>query len=267
MSDIRKLEARANQARQYIVQMIHEAGSGHPGGSLSCTDILTCIYENEVDFSKENRDQVVLSKGHAAPALYAQLCVSGVFDPEEFHTFRKLGTRLQGHPNMNDLPGVDMSTGSLGQGISTAAGLALGDKYQGIDRKVWCICGDGEFQEGQVYEALECAVAYGLNNLIVILDLNRLQITGDVANVCDPDLYAGKLKAFGFDVIELDGHDMSQILDAMEKAKKADKPTALVCHTINGKGVSFMENEAGWHGTAPNDAQFEQAMKELEVKA
>lgn len=265
--DNRKIEARSNAARKYILQMIHEAGSGHPGGSLSCTDILSCIYENEVDFTKEDRDRVVLSKGHAAPALYAQLCLSGLFAPEEFETFRQLGTRLQGHPNMNDLPGVDMSTGSLGQGISTAVGMALADKYQGKDRKTWCICGDGEFQEGQVYEALECASAYGLNNLIVVLDLNKLQITGDVAQVTKPELFADKLKAFGFQVFELDGHNIDEILAAMDQAKKTERPAALVCHTVKGKGVSFMENDANWHGTAPNDAQYEQAEKELEAKA
>lgn len=258
------LADHARQARRNIIDMVSAAGSGHPGGSLSCTDILTWIYDQEIDFSSPDRDRLVLSKGHAAPALYAQLAVHERISREEMLSLRRLGSPLQGHPNMEDLPDVDMSTGSLGQGLSAAVGMAWADRYLQKERRTWAVCGDGEFEEGQIWEALMSAARYGLNNLILFLDQNGLQIEGSVPAICGTDSYAQRLRAFNWNVLEIDGHDFDQIAEATARAKSASQPTAIVCQTIKGKGVSYMENEAGWHGKAPDAAQRIQALTELE---
>ena len=259
-----RLAAHARQARKNIIDMVAAAGSGHPGGSLSCTDFLTWIYDVEIDFDDPNRDRLVLSKGHAAPALYAQLALHQRISRKEMLSLRKLGSPLQGHPNMEDLPDVDMSTGSLGQGLSAAVGMAWADRYLQKERRTWAVCGDGEFEEGQIWEALMCAANYHLNNLVLFLDENGLQIEGSVPDICGTSTYAGRLQAFGWNVLEIDGHSFSEIEEAATKAKTALEPTAIVCHTRKGKGVSFMENEAGWHGKAPDAIQRAQALMELE---
>lgn len=264
-----ELREIARSARIDAIKGIHAAGSGHPGGSFSCTDILTALYFNIMNIdpdnpSKEDRDRFVLSKGHAAPALYSVLAHRGFFDPEELLTLRKLGTRLQGHPDMDHTPGVDISTGSLGQGFSAAVGMAIADKIDGRDRRVFTVLGDGELQEGIVWEAALSAAKYGLDKLVTIVDLNNLQIDGDVNAVKKVEPVADKFKAFGFETVECDGHDMDDLLAAFDKALAASgRPVCIVARTVKGKGVSFMENNAGWHGKAPDDEQFEQALKEL----
>ncbi len=262
------LEKIANQSRRNIIKMIYKAQSGHPGGSLSCIDLLTYLYQKEVKLTKENvhsndRNKLILSKGHGAPALYASLQQLGLLSEEDLWTFRQIDSALQGHPNMNDVSGVDMSTGSLGQGISVAVGIALANKIQNKAYKTYVICGDGEFEEGQVYEALMAAGYYQLKDLIVLIDHNGLQIDGKLEDVMDPSPWIEKLQAFRFNTLEIDGHDFSEIEAAIEKAKESDRPTAIVAHTIKGKGVSFMENQAGWHGKAPNEQQLKQALLEL----
>ncbi|MEI3336263.1 MAG: transketolase [Clostridium sp.] len=259
----------SKQIRKDIVQMLTESASGHPGGSLSATDIVTTLFFSELNIDPnnpkdENRDRFVLSKGHAAPVLYSALARRGFFDPKELLTLRKTGSRLQGHPNMNDLPGIDMSTGSLGQGISAAVGMALAGKADNKSYRVYALLGDGELEEGQVWEASMCAAHYKLDNLTAFVDFNGLQIDGEITKVMNPSPIDKKFEAFGWNVLVIDGHNYDEILDAIEKAKNhKGQPTAIICNTVKGKGVSFMENEASWHGTAPNKEQCEIALKEL----
>ena len=268
-SEKKELIKIACKVRMGIIEGTHSAKSGHPGGSLSAADMYTYLYFREMNVDPEkpddpDRDRFVLSKGHTAPGLYSVLAQRGFFPAEELKTLRKIGSRLQGHPNMNMTPGVDMSTGSLGQGVSAAAGMALAAKKQGKDLRVYTLLGDGEIEEGQVWEAMMFAHHYGLDNLCVIVDNNDLQIDGRIADVIDPYPIPDKFKAFGLHVEEIDGHDFDQIEAALESAKKTkDVPTAIIMKTLKGKGVSFMEDQAGWHGKAPNDEQYEQAMEEL----
>lgn len=256
--------------REDIIRMLTESGSGHPGGSLSAVEIMTTLYFNEMNVDPQNpkdpnRDRFVLSKGHAAPVLYSVLAEKGFFNKEELMKLRKIGAMLQGHPNMTYIPGVDMSTGSLGQGISAAVGMALAGKLDKKTYRVYSLLGDGELEEGQVWEAAMAAAHYKLNNLTAFVDFNGLQIDGDVSEVMNPNPIADKFVAFGWNVIYLqDGHDLVAIKNAIEESKKVkDKPTMIVCKTIKGKGVSFMENEAGWHGSTPNKEQCEQALSEI----
>jgi transketolase len=267
-----QLAINACKVRMGIVESTHAAKCGHPGGSLSAADLFTYLYCKEMNVDPKNpkwedRDRFVLSKGHTAPGLYAALAQRGFFPVEDLITLRKAGSYLQGHPNMNTVPGVDMSTGSLGQGISTACGMALAAKVKGKDYRVYTLLGDGEIQEGQVWEACMFASHYKLDNLCVIIDNNGLQIDGDVAKVMSPYPIVEKLEAFGFHTQAIDGHDMEAIEAALNAAKAVKgQPSAIVMKTVKGKGVSFMENNAGWHGVAPNDAQFEQAMNELRAQ-
>ena len=268
----KQLMATACKVRMTAVRGVHAAKAGHPGGSLSAADMFTYLYfkEMKVDPANpkwEDRDRFVLSKGHTAPGLYATLALRGFFPVDDMDTLRQIGSHLQGHPNMNETPGVDMSTGSLGQGISAAAGMALAAKYQKKDCRVYTLLGDGEIQEGQVWEAMMFAAHYKLDNLCVIIDNNGLQIDGRVADVMSPYPIPEKLAAFGFEVVEIDGHDFDQIEAAFEKAKATKgKPFGIVMKTTKGKDVSFMENNAGWHGKAPNDDEYAQAMSELQAK-
>ena len=268
----KQLQVTACKVRMGIIESTHAAKCGHPGGSLSAADMLTYLYFRELRVDPSNpqwtdRDRFVLSKGHCAPGLYAALAHRGFFPVEDLLTLRKVGSYLQGHPNMNSVPGVDMSTGSLGQGISAACGMALAGKLKKQDYRVYTLLGDGEIQEGQVWEACMFASHYHLDNLCVIVDNNGLQIDGDVAKVMSPYPIDAKLEAFGFHVRMIDGHDFDAIEQALNEAKTiTGKPSAIVMHTVKGKDVSFMENNAGWHGVAPNDAQYEQAMAELKEK-
>lgn len=263
------LMKKANQVRQGIISSVHSAKSGHPGGSLSAADIFTYLYFEEMNVDPanpedENRDRFVLSKGHTAPGYYATLALKGFFPKEELNTLRHLGSRLQGHPDMKHIPGVDMSSGSLGQGLSAAVGMALAAKLNNRDYRTYCLCGDGEIQEGQIWEAAMFAGHRKLDNLLVIVDNNNLQIDGTVAEVCSPYPIDEKFKAFGFNVITINGNDFDEIDSAFKEAKNTKgMPTAIIANTIKGKGVSFMENQAGWHGKAPNDEQYEQAADEL----
>lgn len=267
-----ELKLTAANIRKGIVTAVHSAKSGHPGGSLSAADMYTFLYFEQMknidpaDPQKADRDRFVLSKGHTAPGLYSTLAHRGYFPVEELTTLRKLGSRLQGHPCMNETPGVDMSSGSLGQGLSVAVGMALSAKLSNKDYRVYSLLGDGEIQEGQIWEAAMFAGANKLSNLTVIVDNNGLQIDGRVADVCSVYPIADKFKAFNFNTVEIDGHDFDQIRAAF-KAAEADteKPTAIIMKTLKGKGVSFMEDQAGWHGKAPNDEEFEQAIKELDA--
>ena len=270
--ELNQLSITACKVRMGIIESTHAAKCGHPGGSLSAADMFTYLYFKELNVDPanpkwEDRDRFVLSKGHTAPGLYSALALRGFFPVEDLVTLRKIDSYLQGHPNMNSVPGVDMSTGSLGQGISAACGMALAAKLKGKTHRVYTLLGDGEIQEGQVWEACMLASHYKLDNLCVIIDNNGLQIDGDVAKVMSPYPIVDKLKAFGFHVQAIDGHDMAQIDAAMEQAKTVKgQPCAIVMKTVKGKDVSFMENNAGWHGVAPNDAQYEQAMSELNAK-
>ena len=265
-----ELKKTANEVRKGIVTAVHSAKAGHPGGSLSAADIFTYLYFEEMNIDPANpkmegRDRFVLSKGHVAPALYSTLANRGYFPVEELKTLRKLGTRLQGHPCMQETPGVDMSSGSLGQGVSAACGMALSAKLTGKDYRVYALCGDGEIQEGQIWEAAMFAGHRKLDNLVVIVDNNGLQIDGKVEDVCSPYPIADKFKAFNFNVVEIDGHDFKQIEEAFKNARNTKgMPTAIIAKTTKGKGVSFMENQASWHGTAPNDEQYAVAMEDLE---
>ena len=265
----KELMKNACRVRMGIIEATHAAKSGHPGGSLSAAEMFTYLYFKEMNIDPKDpkgadRDRFVLSKGHTAPGLYSVLANRGFFPVEELKTLRKIGSRLQGHPNMNETPGVDMSTGSLGQGVSAAAGMALAAKKQGKDLRVYTLLGDGEIEEGQVWEAMMFAHHYGLDNLCVIVDNNDLQIDGRIADVIDPYPIPEKFRAFGLNVIEIDGHDFDQIGDAMDKARQTkDVPTAIIMKTTKGRGVSFMEDQAGWHGKAPDDDQYRQAMDEL----
>ena len=264
-----EVKKKANEIRKGIVTAVHSAKAGHPGGSLSAADIMTYLYFEEMNIDPanpkmEDRDRFVLSKGHVAPALYSTLANRGFFPVEELTTLRKLGSRLQGHPCMQETPGVDMSSGSLGQGLSAACGMALSAKLQKKDYRVYALCGDGELQEGQIWEALMFAGYRKLDNLCVIVDNNGLQISGKIEEVCSPYPIADKFRAFNFNVIEIDGHDFTQIADAFAKARQTKGcPTAIIAKTLKGKGVSFMEGQASWHGKAPNDEQYEIAMNDL----
>ena len=265
-----ELQKKANEVRKGIVTAVHGAKAGHPGGSLSAADIFTYLYFEEMnidpkDPKKADRDRFVLSKGHTAPGLYSALANRGYFPVEDLPTLRHLGSYLQGHPCMQETPGVDMSSGSLGQGISAAVGMALAAKMDNKDYRTYTLLGDGEIQEGQVWEAAMFAGHRKLDNLVVIVDNNGLQIDGKIDDVCSPYPIDKKFEAFNFHVINIDGNDFDQI-DAAFKEAKATKgmPTAIVCKTVKGKGVSFMENNAGWHGKAPNDEEYAAAMADLE---
>lgn len=268
-----ELKRIANEVRKGIVTGVHAAKAGHPGGSLGIADILTYLYFEEMNIDpadprKADRDRLVLSKGHAAPGLYAVLAERGFFPKEDLLTLRHIGSHLQGHPNMNDTPGVDMTTGSLGQGISAAVGMALAAKHWGDAYRTFAILGDGECEEGQVWEAAMFAGNNGLDNLVVVVDHNGLQIDGSIEEVNSAMPIAEKFRAFKFHVIELaDGNDMGQVRAAFEAARGVKgQPVAIVAETVKGKGVSYMENQVGWHGKAPNDEQYEQAMAELAGK-
>ena len=271
-SERKELAITACRLRMGVIQGTHAAKSGHPGGSLSAADLFTYLYFRELNVRPEDprwadRDRFVLSKGHTAPGLYAALALRGFFPWEELLTLRHIGSRLQGHPNMNETPGVDMSTGSLGQGVSAAAGMALAAKYQGKDCRVYTLLGDGEIQEGEVWEAMMFAHHYKLDNLCVIIDNNGLQIDGRVADVMSPYPIADKLRAFGFGVAEIDGHDFDQMESAFAQARSAKgTPFAIVMKTVKGKGVSFMEDQAGWHGKGPNDEECSRALAELQAR-
>ncbi len=265
-----ELQKTANEVRKGIVTAVHSAKAGHPGGSLSAADIFTYLYFEEMNIDpkeprKADRDRFVLSKGHTAPGLYSALAHRGYFPVEDLKTLRHLGSYLQGHPCMQETPGVDMSSGSLGQGISAAVGMALAAKMDGKDYRTYTLLGDGEIQEGQVWEAAMFAGHRKLDNLVVIIDNNGLQIDGKIDDVCSPYPIDKKFEAFNFHVINIDGNDFDQI-DAAFKEAKATKgmPTAIICKTVKGKGVSFMENNAGWHGKAPNDEEYAIAMADLE---
>ncbi|MBC3900427.1 transketolase [Acetobacterium malicum] len=266
------LEETVRGIRKDIVKMIGKAASGHPGGSLSSAEILTLLYFEQMNVDeknprKEDRDRFVLSKGHAAPVLYATLAAKGFFPKAELEKLRQLGSMLQGHPDMNKVPGVDMSTGSLGQGISVAAGMALAGKMDNKSHKIYALLGDGELQEGLVWEAAMAASHYQLNNLIAFVDNNNLQIDGAICEVMSPFPIDAKFEAFGWNVITVeDGHDFDELRTAVEAAKKSeDKPTVIICKTVKGKCVSFMENNAGWHGKGPNAEEVKQALAELEA--
>ena len=268
-----ELKSISSKIRIGIVESIAAAGSGHPGGSLSCADILTYLYFEEMNVKPEDpkwdaRDRFVLSKGHAAPALYSTLANRGFFPVSDLITLRKIDSYLQGHPDMKGTPGVDMSTGSLGLGISAACGMALAGKISGKDYRVYTVVGDGESEDGQVWEAAMFASHYKLDNLCVIVDLNGLQIDGPVSEVMNPMPHDKKLEGFGFNVITIDGHDFEQIEAAFAEARKCKgKPTAIIAKTVKGKGVSFMEDQVGWHGQAPKGEQTEQALAELSANA
>ena len=268
----KQLQILACKIRMDAVTGVHSAKAGHPGGSLSAAEMFTYLYFKEMNVNPAepkmaDRDRFVLSKGHTAPGLYAALAHRGFFPVSDMPSLRHIGSHLQGHPNMNYTPGVDMSTGSLGQGISTACGMALAAKVQGKDYRVYTLLGDGETQEGQVWEACMFAAHYKLDNLVVIIDNNGLQIDGDITKVMNPYPYKEKLEGFGFHVEAINGHNFEQIEAALNTAKTVKgQPTAIVMSTVKGKGVSFMENLASWHGVAPNDAQYEQAMAELNAK-
>lgn len=266
-----ELKKMANEVRKGIVTAVHSAKAGHPGGSLSAADLYTYLYFEEMNVGPDmignpDRDRFVLSKGHTCPGLYAAMALKGFFPVEELKSFRKLGTRLQGHPSMQYLPGLDMSSGSLGQGISAACGMALAGKVDKKDYRVYTLLGDGELEEGQVWEAAMFAGAKKLDNLCVIVDNNNLQIDGDISEVNNPYPIDKKFEAFNFHVITINGHDFDDIRKAFEEARTVKgMPTAIIAKTVKGKGVSYMENQASWHGTAPNDEQYAEAMKELEA--
>ena len=264
----KQLEQIACKVRIGIIEGVHAAKAGHPGGSLSIAEILTYLYFKEMNIDPKNpkdpqRDRFVLSKGHAAPALYATLAQRGYFSPDELITLRQIGSRLQGHPDMKHIPGVDMSTGSLGQGISAAVGMALSSKHFGDNYNVYTILGDGEIEEGQVWEAAMFASNKGLSNLTAFIDLNNLQIDGTIDEVNSAKPVDKKFEAFGWHVITINGHDYDAIEAALAEAKTVDKPVAIIAETIKGKGVSYMENAVNWHGAAPNDELYAVAMEEL----
>ncbi len=266
---LKKLESKAKEIRTNIVEMIGQAKSGHPGGSLSAVEIVTYLYFEAMTIDPtrpdwSERDRFILSKGHAAPVLYATLAQRGYFALEELNSLRQLGSKLQGHPDMKKVKGVDMSTGSLGTGFSTCIGMALADRLDGKNRYVYTLLGDGELEEGQVWEAAMAAAHYGLDHLIAFVDHNRLQIDGDIAKVMSPEPIDEKFAAFGWQVLVIDGHDFQAIDDAVQIAQQTSgKPTVIIANTIKGKGVSFMENQAGWHGNAPNAEQVALAKSEL----
>lgn len=272
ITKIEALEKIANDMRIGIIEQVYQAQSGHPGGSLSCADILAVLYFNQmnIDPKKPNdplRDRFVLSKGHCSPALYATLTRKGYFGEEALATFRKIDSNLQGHPDMNKVPGVDMTTGSLGQGLSAAVGMAIASKMDSAGCRIYCLLGDGEIEEGQVWEAAMAASKNKLDNLCAILDYNHLQIDGKVEDVAGLVDVQAKFESFGFKVINVDGHNIGQLIQAFSIARhQKGMPSIIIANTIKGKGVSFMENEASWHGRAPSKEQYEQAMNELKLK-
>ena len=268
--NIQELEKKAIEVRKGIIEAVYSGKSGHPGGSLSIADILTVLYFNEMNIDEKNpkwedRDRLVLSKGHCSPALYSCLANRGFFEVEKLKTFRNINSNLQGHPDMNKVPGVDMTTGSLGQGLSSANGMAIAGKMNNKNYRVYCILGDGEIEEGQIWEAAMASNKYELDNLCVIVDNNNLQIDGTIEEVMSSYPIDEKFRSFGFEIIKINGHDIDEILKAFEVAKNVKgKPTCIIAKTIKGKGISYMENQVGWHGKAPNEEQYKLAMKELE---
>ncbi len=272
ITKVEALEKIANEVRQNIVKMVYEAQSGHPGGSLSCADILTVLYFNQMNINPKEprangRDRFILSKGHCSPALYSVLAERGFFDEEELTKFRKIDSNLQGHPDMNKVPGVDMTSGSLGQGLSVANGMALSSKMDSMGYRVYCLLGDGEIEEGQVWEAAMTSSKYKLDNLCVIVDNNNLQIDGKIEKVKGLNNIERKFESFGFKVISIDGNNIEQIIDAFNEAKVTKGvPTAIIAKTIKGKGVSFMENNVSWHGKAPNAEQLKEALECIQSK-
>ena len=267
--EIKRLEEIARNIRKGVLDQVYFAQSGHPGGSLSCADILTVLYFHELNVDEKNptwedRDRFILSKGHCSPALYSCLAHRGFFDPEELEGFRKIESNLQGHPDMNKVPGVDMTTGSLGQGLSVANGIAIAGKLDKKNYRVYCLLGDGEIEEGQVWEAAMAANKYQLDNLCVIIDHNHLQIDGKIEDVMDSSPLDKKFKSFGFQIIKIDGHNIEEIGKAFEVAKNIKgKPTCIIAETIKGKGVSYMENQVSWHGKAPNEEQYQQGIRDV----
>lgn len=265
--NLEELQQKAKKIREDIIEEVYSAQSGHPGGSLSVADILTVLYFKEMNIQPENpnwedRDRLVLSKGHCSPALYSCLANRGYFPVEDLKTFRNINSYLQGHPDKNKVPGVDMTTGSLGQGLSCANGMAIAGKMDQKDYRVYCILGDGEIEEGQIWEAAMAANKYKLDNLCVIVDNNNLQIDGTIEEVMSSYPIDEKFRSFGFQIINIDGHDIEEIIKAFEVAKNVkDKPTCIIAKTVKGKGVAFMENQAGWHGKAPNQEQYEEAIR------
>ncbi len=272
VTKVEALEKIANDIRKNIIKTVYNAQSGHPGGSLSCADILTVLYFNQMNINPKNpkaegRDRFVLSKGHCSPALYSTLARRGFFDEKDLDKFRKLDSNLQGHPDMNKVPGVDMTSGSLGQGLSVANGMALSSKIDSAGYRVYCLLGDGEIEEGQVWEAAMTSSKYKLDNLCVIVDNNNLQIDGEIQKVKGLNKIEQKFESFGFKVITIDGNNIEQLFDSFDIAKMTKgMPTAIIAKTVKGKGVSFMENNAKWHGKAPNDEEYKIAMSELENK-
>lgn len=270
ITDIRELQEIAKRARKNILEQVYSAKSGHPGGALSCIDILTVLYFNQMNIDSENpkmedRDRLVLSKGHSSAALYAILAEKGFFSVEELKEFRKLGSRLQGHPDLNKLPGVDMTTGSLGQGLSATCGMAMASKLKKQSNRVYCIVGDGEIQEGQIWEAAMTASQYKLDNLIAFIDYNGLQIDGKLSEVTTPEPIKEKFEAFGFDVFEIDGHNIELIIETVNNIKnnKNQKPNIVILKTIKGKGISFMENDFNYHGKKITEEEYLKAKQQL----
>lgn len=267
--NLEELQQKAKKIREDIIEEVYSAQSGHPGGSLSVADILTVLYFKEMNIQPENanwedRDRLVLSKGHCSPALYSCLANRGYFPVEDLKTFRNINSYLQGHPDKNKVPGVDMTTGSLGQGLSCANGMAIAGKMNQKDYRVYCILGDGEIEEGQIWEAAMASNKYKLDNLCVIVDNNNLQIDGTIEEVMSSYPIDEKFRSFGFQIINIDGHDIEEIIKAFEVAKNVkDKPTCIIAKTVKGKGVAFMENQAGWHGKAPNQEQYEEAIRRI----
>ena len=267
--DIKELTKKAVEVRKGIIEAVYWAQSGHPGGSLSVADILTVLYFDEMNIDEKNpnwedRDRLVLSKGHCSPALYSCLANRGYFPIEDLKTFRKIDSYLQGHPDKNKVPGVDMTTGSLGQGLSAANGMAIAAKMDNKDYRVYCILGDGEIEEGQIWEAAMTSNKYKLDNLCVIVDNNNLQIDGTIEEVMSSYPIDEKFRSFGFEIIKIDGHDIEEITKAFEVAKNIKgKPTCIIAKTVKGKGISYMENQVGWHGKAPNEEQYKEAMVSL----
>jgi len=272
LKNIKELQKIANNIRIGIIEAVYGAKSGHPGGALSIADILTVLYFNEMNINpkepnSKSRDRLVLSKGHASPALYSTLAERGYFPKEDLKRFRKIDSNMQGHPDMNKVPGVDMTTGSLGQGLSSANGMAMSSKLDKEGFKIYCILGDGEIEEGQIWEAAMTSAHYKLDNLCVIVDNNDLQIDGSIKNVMSPYPIDKKFESFGFNVLKVDGHNIEELISAFKTFKNTKgKPTAIIANTIKGKGVSFMENEVSWHGKAPSDEEYAQAIRELKNK-
>lgn len=269
INDVNELRKMAVNIRKGIIEEVYSGQSGHPGGSLSIADILTVLYFNQLNIDERNpkwedRDRFVLSKGHCSPALYSCLANRGFFSLEDLKTFRNIKSYLQGHPDMKNIPGVDMTTGSLGQGLSAAVGMAIAGKMDNKNYRVYCVLGDGEIEEGQIWEAAMSANKYKLDNLCVIVDNNNLQIDGTIKEVMSPYPIDEKFRSFGFEIIKIDGHNIQEIIDAFDVAKNVkEKPVCIIAKTIKGKGISYMENQVGWHGKAPNEEQYKIALEEL----